>query len=149
MSKTTATLNDLIEVLNDGATFYRDAAETVEDGTYENLFRRMAACKQEISTDLKAEVAARGDSPASGGTVLGALRQVYTDVRAGMSEQPEKQFVAQLEESEDRILEAFREALFESDRAEVRAIAQKHMPTVNRMHEEMRTLKQHLQARAS
>ncbi|HET6604878.1 MAG TPA: PA2169 family four-helix-bundle protein [Xanthomonadaceae bacterium] len=148
MSKTTASLNELIDVLNDGASFYREAAESVEDGTYENLFRRMAASKQEICTDLKAEVSARGDTPATGGTVLGSLRQVYTDMRAGLSDKPEKRFVSQLEESEDRIVEAFREAVYESDRPEVRAIAQKHMPTVNRMHQEMSSLKHRLQAQS-
>lgn len=148
MSQTTHTLNDLLQVLNDSAGFYDDAAEAVGDSVYRTLFARMSENKRAIAEDLRAEVAARGDAPATGGTVGGALRQAWTELRARVGSQPELGFVTQLEESEDAVIRAFREAVLESDRAEVRAIAQKHMADINRMHEEIRNLKHRLQKAA-
>lgn len=147
MGETTSSLNELLQVLNDSVGFYDDAAEKVGDSIYQSLFRRMAANKRAIAEDLRAEIAARGDAPA-GGSVRGSLRQGWTDLLARLSGEPELRFVSQLEESEDAVIRAFREAVLDSDRAEVRAIAQKHMAEINRMHEEIRNLKHRLQKAA-
>lgn len=146
MSKTTTSLNELIEVLNDGVKFYSDAAVTTTNSSYKNLFQRMASTKRAIAADLKAEVAYHGETPVDGGTVTGSLRQAYTDLRASLSENPDAQYITQLEESEDRILHAFQDALTISDKAEVRQIAQNYLPDIKRMHNEMHDLKQDLQS---
>ena len=148
MSTTTDALNELLEVLNDSAAFYEDAAARVGDATYQSLFRRMGANKRAIAQDLRAEISARGGAPAEAGSTGGRLRQAWTDMRARLSAHPELQFVSQLEEAEDAVIRAFREAVLESERAEVRAVAQKHMAEVNRMHEEIRNLKHRLQKAA-
>lgn len=146
MSKTTSTLNELIEVLNDGVSFYEDASTSVDNPSYKSLFTRMASTKRSIATDLKAQVALHGETPASGGTIAGALRKGYTDLRASMSKHGDATYISQLEETEDRILHAFQDALTSSDRAEVRQIAQNYLPDVRRMHDEMRALKQQVKA---
>ena len=148
MSETTRSLNELLQVLNDSAGFYDEAADAIGDPVYQSLFRRMAQNKRAIADDLRVEIAARGDAPASGGTVGGSLRQGWAELRARLASKPELRFVSQLEESEDAVIRAFREAVLESDRAEVRAIAQKHMADINRMHEEIRNLKHRLQKAA-
>jgi uncharacterized protein (TIGR02284 family) len=141
MTQTTTSLNELIEVLNDGVKFYDDAAGTTKNETYRQLFQRMASTKRSIAADLKAEVSHQGETPADGGTVAGTLRQAYTDLRAKMSDNPDAKYISQLEESEDRILHAFQDALTSSDKAQVRQIAQNYLPDVRRMHDEMRSLK--------
>ena len=148
MSQTTDALNDLLEVLEDSASFYDDAAGRIGDSIYQSLFRRMSSNKRAIAADLRQEIAARGDAPHTGGSIAGSMRQGWADLRAKMSGNPELHFVSQLEESEDTVIRRFREAVLESDRAEVRAIAQKHMAEVNRMHEEIRNLKHRLQKAA-
>lgn len=140
MTQTTA-LNELIEVLNDGVKFYDDAAGTTSNETYRQLFQRMASTKRSIVADLKSEVSQQGETPADGGTIAGSLRQAYTDLRAKMSDNPDAKYIGQLEESEDRILHAFQEALTTSDKAQVRQIAQNYLPDIRRMHDEMRDLK--------
>lgn len=145
MTQTTNQLNELIDVLTDGVKFYDDAAKTV-DGPHQALFQRMASTKRSIVSDLRAEVAYHGESPSDGGTVAGSLRQAYTDLRARLSNKPDEKYIAQLEETEDRILKAFTDALTTSDRAEVRQVAQNYLPDVKRMHDEMRTLKQQQKA---
>jgi uncharacterized protein (TIGR02284 family) len=148
MTQTTASLNELIEVLNDGVKFYDDAAGSARHETYRQLFQRMASTKRAIATDLKAEVAHQGEKPAEGGTVAGTLRQAYTDLSAKLSDNPDAKYISQLEESEDRILHAFQDALTTSDKAQVRQIAQNYLPDIRRMHDEMRNLKQQVKSAA-
>jgi uncharacterized protein (TIGR02284 family) len=146
MSKTTADINELIEVLNDGVSFYDDAATWTDNAAYRQVFLRMARSKRAIVTDLKAHVSQHGESPADGGTIAGALRKTYTDVRARMSSDPDAQYIDHLEETEDRILQAFQDGLTTAESAEVRQIAQQYLPDVRRMHHEMRSLKQQVKA---
>lgn len=146
MSTTTTSLNELIAVLNDGVKFYADAAGSTDNETYRNLFQRMASTKRAIAADLKAEVAYHGEQPADGGTVSGSLRQAYADLRASLSDNPDAHYISQLEDSEDRILDAFKDALTISDKAEVRQIAQNYLPDIKRMHSEMRELKQQVES---
>ena len=140
MSQTTAQLNELIDVLTDGVKFHEEAARSI-DGPYQALFQRLASTKRAILSDLRAEVAYHGEMPAEGGTIAGSLRQAYTELRAKVSDKPDVKYISQLEETEDRILRAFTDALTTSERAEVRQIAQNYLPDIRRMHDEMRTLK--------
>lgn len=146
MTSTSSNLNELIEVLNDGVSFYEDAANATESERYTSLFRRMASTKRAICADLKAEVAYEGDTPSDSGTVAGAMRKTYTELRATLSKRPDQKYIDQLEASEDRILAAFRDALTSSENAKVRNIAQNYLPDISRMHAEMRDLKQQLKA---
>lgn len=146
MSKTTSKLNDLIELLNDGENFYTEAAAKVKLPAYKNLFLRMATLKRTVATDLASHVTAHGGTVASGGTVFGSLHKMYADVRASMAKESETVYVAQLEQAEDRILEAFRNELNDAENLEVRRIAERHYPELKRAHDEMRDLKHRLAA---
>lgn len=137
----TATLNDLIEVLNDGKTFYTEASDKVRPDLAD-LFRRMARTKAAIAGDLGGLVASAGEKPADGGTFVGAIRKFYADVRSSLSSTQDATYVAQLEEFEDRILDAFRKVVENSDDSATRAIAQRHLPQITRDHDDMRALKQ-------
>lgn len=137
----TATLNDLIEVLNDGKTFYLDAADKVRPDLAD-LFRRMARTKAAIAGDLGGLVASAGEKPSDGGTFAGAMRKLYADMRSSLSSAQDATYVAQLEEFEDRILDSFRKVVENSDDAATRAIAQRHLPQITRDHDDMRALKQ-------
>jgi len=143
---TTSTLKELIELLHDGESFYTDAASKVKIPAYANLFLRLARTKGSIARDLAVHVAAQGETAPEGGTVFGALRKFYTDIRASIGTDAESVYVGQLEQTEDRILEAFRKEVTTSDNAEIRLIAERYYPEVKRAHDEMRELKQRLAA---
>lgn len=138
-------LNDLIEVLIDGKKFYEEAAPEVRPDLRQ-LFTRMANTKGAIVADLQRQVAATGKEPADSGTMSGALRKFYAEVRTAMASNENDEYVSQLEEFEDRILEAFRDASTKDDDMEVRAIAQRHMAQVKKDHDDMRALKRAAQA---
>lgn len=141
MNTDTNALNDMIEVLNDGRTFYQEAAKQVERADLSTLFDRMANTKGAIASDLRTAVVAYGATPAEGGTFAGTLRKAYGEMRANLSNHKDYQYVVQLEEVEDRILHAFQEAVATVDDQVVRNIAERYMPEVKRDHDEMKTLK--------
>jgi uncharacterized protein (TIGR02284 family) len=141
MSTDTATLNDMIEVLNDGKKFYQEASGEVDRSDLKTLFNRMARTKEAIANDLRTAVVANGVKPAEGGSFAGSLRKAYAEARTKLSTDKDYQYVAQLEQFEDRILSAFKNAASNSDDQGVRTIAHRYMPEVTRDHNEMRTLK--------
>ena len=98
----------------------------------------------EVEDDNGVKVAANQSEPASGGTMLGKLRQFYADTRATLAKDEDATYVAQLEEAEDRILHAFEDALESADN-DVRVLLAVEMPKVRACHDRMRALKQNMQ----
>jgi len=146
MTKTTSALKELIELLHDGEKFYTDAAAKVSSSVYGELFQRMAQTKRSIANDLAVHVSARGESPPDGGTVFGSLRQTYADVAASLGRDKESVYISQLEQTEDRLLEAFQKELTTNDNPEVRRIVERYYPEVKRAHDEMAQLKARIAA---
>ena len=136
-----ATLNELIEVLEDGKKFYQEAASRVSRSDLRALFQCLATTKAAIESDLRTAVMARGEQPATTGSFAGAMQKAYAEMQARLSSDKNHAYVAQLEQFEDRILHAFQHAAQESDDAEVRTIAQRYMLQVSHDHDRMRDLK--------
>lgn len=140
--RTQHTLNDLIEIARDGADFYTEAAEKISNAELSALFRQMAGHKREIVGALSAAVVSSGGTPAEHGTMVGSMHQMYGKLRAAFGDTTHA-YVAELEESEDRLLHAFEDALEDNDTpAEARAAAQQLMPRVRECHDIMRNRKQ-------
>jgi len=146
MSTGTATLKELVEVLNDGKKFYEEAGKKVDLPELKQLFGRMAKDKASIAADLKASIVSSGEKAPAGGTLGGALRKGLGEIRASLSHSPNTAYVDQLEAFEDRIVSAFRDAAKESDSPVVRELATTYMSNVLRDHNEMSALKHRLDA---
>jgi len=136
------TLNDLIEILRDGQTFYDDASTKISDPTLKALFRDASTTRYALISDLSAEVKTEGRTPSASGTLAGSVRENYADVLASMSSDKETTYVKQLEAAEDRLLHAFKDALKDTESARVRQILSLHLPKVQKMHDTMRAQKQ-------
>ncbi|WP_101926948.1 MULTISPECIES: PA2169 family four-helix-bundle protein [Luteimonas] len=140
-NKTTHTLNDLISIARDGKDFYEEAAQKVEDTELRTLFARIATVKTRIVSDLSAAVQAAGGTPETSGTMVGSMQQMYGKIRATFGDK-EYGYVAELEESEDRLLEAFDEAARDSDTPPAaRDVVVRLMPEVRECHDVMRARK--------
>ena len=140
-SKIEHSLNDLIEIARDGKDFYEEAAGKVKDAELSALFTRIAAVKARIVTSLSSAVAASGGKPAEHGTMVGSMQQFYGKVRAAFGD-TQYGYVAELEESEDRLLAAFRDTLNDPElpvttRQEVSQL----LPEVQECHSVMRARK--------
>ncbi len=139
-------LNDLIEIARDGSEFYIEAADKVKDPELSSLFTQMATHKRDIVAGLSADVAATGGKPAEHGTMVGSMHQVYGKVRAALGD-TNYAYVSELEESEDRLLGAFKDTIADRDTpAAARMVAEQYMPRVLECHNIMRNRKQAIQA---
>ena len=141
MTNTATTLNGLVEALNDGIDFYEHAARQTTNTRYQDLFLKMARLKSLIAADLKAEVAHEGKEPDQDGTWLGSVRKGYADLKATVTKDSDAAYIASLEEQEDRVLHAFRDALDSQQPPKVRELATRYLPEVQQMHDRMRELK--------
>ncbi|WP_417660740.1 PA2169 family four-helix-bundle protein [Pseudomonas sp.] len=144
MSTKTAQLNELIEITRDGKRFYEHAITEVKDVRLQTMFRDLSTVKTQIIEALAVKVAANDKTPATGGTMMGKMREVYADARATLSSDEEATYVSQLEEAEDRILHAFEDALEDAE-PDVKALLAVEMPKVRACHDRMRNLKQSMQ----
>lgn len=140
-TKISHSLNDLIAIARDGQDFYTEASKKVEDTELSALFSRIAGVKQNIVIALSTEVKAAGGEPAQHGTVVGSMQEFYGKVRATLGDK-QYGYVAELEESEDRLLKAFTQAVSDKDLpAAAREAAQRLLPDVRECHNVMRERK--------
>ncbi|MFC6841732.1 PA2169 family four-helix-bundle protein [Xanthomonas theicola] len=140
-SKTAHSLNDLIAISRDGKQFYEEAAQKVGDTELSALFLRIAGVKSDIVSSLSAVVQAAGGTPDEHGTLVGSMQQMYGKVRAALGD-TKYGYVAELEESEDRLLKAFNETIADSDTpVAARDAATRLLPEVRSCHDVMRTRK--------
>lgn len=145
----TATLNELIEVLNDGKSFYEEASRAAHvHADLAAVFQRMAKTKAAIAADLASTVLSRGEEPAKSGSFSGSIRTMYAELRTSLASNEETAYIVQLEEFEDRILHAFQKAVEKSDDVGVREIARRYLPEVTRDHNDMRAMKKIKQAQS-
>ncbi|MDQ3204935.1 MAG: PA2169 family four-helix-bundle protein [Pseudomonadota bacterium] len=139
--KTAHTLNDLLAITRDGQAFYEEAAQKVDDTELRALFTRIGAVKAQLATELSGAVAAAGGTPDTDGTMRGNMQKMYGTVRAKLGDK-EYSYVAELEESEDRLLEAFDDAIKDDDTPmEARTVLTRLMPDVRQCHDTMRARK--------
>lgn len=143
MTAVTAALGELVEILNDGIEFYRSASEKVSDPQLSDMFLRMSVLKQSIATDLNAEITHGGAPRCDEGSFLGPIRKAYAEVLASLSDENATRYISELEQHEDRLIAAFREAVLGDPSARVRDLALMFYPDVEKMHADMRRLKNH------
>ncbi len=145
-NKTANTLNDLISIARDGKEFYEEAAQKVDDAELKTLFARIATTKAQIVGELSAAVQAAGGKPEDSGTMVGSMQQMYGKIRAALGD-TEYGYVAELEESEDRLLEAFDEAARDADTPPAaRDVVVRLLPEVRSCHDVMRARKHAMKA---
>jgi uncharacterized protein (TIGR02284 family) len=138
-------LRDLLSVLRDGVMFYAEAGERAEDAGHRELFAQIAAQKRAAARSIE-KLLAPPERP-SDGTWSGKIRECYTRVRAQLSSDKDAVFVKELEAAEDRIIEEFRHCLSAVSDPETRRVLEQHYPVALASHEQMRQLKQAVEAK--
>lgn len=143
------TLNDLIEITRDSATFYNDAAKAVPNPALKSLFGEMASSKQGLVGAMSKEVRMEGATPATSGTVRGVWDKLYGEVRSQFGD-ANYGYVSQLEATEDRLMKAFHEVVADNDvPTSVKQTVTHYLPTIRSHHDMMRDRKWSMQASAS
>jgi uncharacterized protein (TIGR02284 family) len=144
----TDVLQELVQIARDSKSFYESAAKEVDDTNLKLDFQRMAEIKGELITQLSRHISARGEAPETSGTFAGTLRKGYGELLAHMrgKKGAAKTYTAQLEETEDRLLKHYEEALRDVSSPEVREVLSAQLPKLRQCHDEMKRLKLKLAA---
>ena len=135
-------VSDIIQVLNSGIDFYRDAKDKVDDQQLEQFFDRMLSARRLVKEQLQ-PFAVQDDGKREEGSALSVeARKVYTKVIGAISSDKAHTYISQLEEVEDKTLEEIRSALTENQRPQYESALLQSLATMQECHDEMRALKQ-------
>ena len=140
MNLSTTRLNELIEITRDGQHFYQHAMTEVKDVELQHMFRDLAQAKTHIIQALSVKVAASDEQPAQNRTLAGRMRELYADTKARMGD-PDAVYIEQLAEVEERIVDAFEDAL-NSAEPDVRALLAIELPKLRACHSRMRQIRE-------
>lgn len=137
MTHTNEVLNDLASATRDGKSFYEMASFEVADPELKALFTRIAKVKGDIAEGLATEIFASGERPVYDRSFDEEIARNYVEVRALLGDK-DYTYVAQLENSEDKLLQAFDSAISDSRTSEhARGVISRFLPEVRSCHKIM------------
>lgn len=109
--KDTDDIKDLIQVLNSGVKFYRDAKQDVKDSTLITVFNDVIVSHEKCAQKLQPLVIAEDGKAETGSSWSVGLRELYTKATANMRSDKDLGYISQLEEVEDKLLAKCNEAI--------------------------------------
>ncbi len=110
--ETIESLRDLVQGINDSASFLMEAADMIEgDELVANTLRSIADDRRGIGYTIGGYIALRDEEPAEEGTWLGGLRKTWASFRAGINAGDPTVVLIEAERAEDAILNKFKEIL--------------------------------------
>lgn len=134
-------VSDIIQVLNSGIEFYRDAKDKIEDQRLLRFFDRMVNARRVVKEQLQPFAVQEEGKREEGSAFSVEARKVYTKVIGAMSSDKDHTYISQLEEVEDKTLDEFRAALKEQQSPQYEAALLQSMAMMQECHDEMRALK--------
>ena len=133
-------LNEVLAVLRDGAKFYAQAAQRVDQPDLRAVFLEIAALKEKQAIDLSTSVTVRGEEPNKDGTLAGASRRLFTQILGSIGS-TDPSYIGQLKEHEERLLSTFDRCLAEEDISDgTKQLLEKHRPDSKFLHDQMDAL---------
>lgn len=132
---------DIIKVMNSGIEFYHEAKDKIDSPEYTSFFNRMIDAKESAVFELqKFAVVEKGDLE-TGSDTLTQARKVYTNLVDKIStESTAANYVDQLEEVEDKVLEEIDDALNKDQAPDCEATLMRIKTRMKECHDEMRML---------
>jgi uncharacterized protein (TIGR02284 family) len=137
----TAVLNDLVETSKDGERGFRKAAEDAHDTQLRALFVSRAEDCTRGARELQDVVQQLGGKPATGGTVSGALRRGWNDVKSAVAGRSDYEILAECEKGEDVAKKHYSDALEKDLPADVRMVVDRQFQGVIQNHDRIRDLR--------
>jgi uncharacterized protein (TIGR02284 family) len=137
----TAVLNDLVETSKDGERGFRKAAEDAHDTQLRALFVSRAEDCTRGARELQDVVQQLGGKPETGGTVSGALRRGWNDVKSAVAGRSDYEILAECEKGEDVAKKHYSDALEKDLPADVRMVVDRQFQGVIQNHDRIRDLR--------
>jgi uncharacterized protein (TIGR02284 family) len=135
-------VTDIVQVLNSGIDFYRDAKDKVDDQQLAQFFDRMLNARRMIKERLQPFAMQQEGEPETGSALSVEARKVYTKVIGALSSDKEHTYISQLEEVEDKTLDEIKAALKDNQPPQCEAALLQSLATMQQCHDEMLSLKQ-------
>jgi uncharacterized protein (TIGR02284 family) len=151
MSTTTrsiaSVLNSLIETCKDGQEGFRSAAENVKSADFKSLFSELSMQRQQFAGELQRLVLSLGEKAETSGSLGGALRRGWMDLKAAITSGDEHAILVECERAEDAAVAEYREALDHDDLPDnVRSIIRQQFMGVQAAHDRVRDLRDRFQS---
>ncbi|MEQ5842633.1 PA2169 family four-helix-bundle protein [Paraburkholderia acidicola] len=134
-------LNDLVETSKDGERGFRKAAEDAHDAQLKTLFVDRADDCASGARELQDVVLKLGGKPESGGSVGGALRRGWVDVKSAVGGRSDHAILADCEKGEDVAKKQYGDALESELPADVRTVVERQFQGVLQTHDRIRDLR--------
>lgn len=134
-------LNGLIAVCNDGRSGFEQAAEGVDRADLNTLFREYAYRRSQFAGELQTLVQTLGGDPEESGSLTGALRRGWMNIKSVVTGKDEAAILNECERGEDSAKNAYEE-IQENDLPDyVREVIQNQYAEVVAAHEKIRNLR--------
>lgn len=114
-------LNDAIVAAFEAADGHEAAAEVIEDAGVADLLRSFAGARRAAAEELGEHLRALGDLPKVPDSDLETLRDLLSQIKAGLSPDGAQSLLADRAYAEQRVVETARAALALEDRPAARA----------------------------
>jgi len=138
-------LNSLIETALDSADGYRKAAEKADNPRFKSLFETRARKREQLCSELKAEVRTFGGEPKDDGSMLAAAHRSFLDLKDKVTGSDEKAVIDEVERGEDFIRDKFEKAARDADLPpEAKQVVDRAYTSVKADHDEISALKDQL-----
>lgn len=140
-------LNSLIKTTLDSVKGFKDAAEDVNAGTYQNLFSQFASERSRVASDLQAEVRRLGGNPEDDSSFLAAAHRAFMNLKEMISSRDDQAVIEEVERGEDYIKGKFAEALGDTELSPAtRSVIQQAYTSVRAGHDRVSALKHRTQS---
>ena len=138
-----STLNDLIEINRDAQKGFQDAAEKIKAHDIKTLCVEQSLARAHFVGELQTLVHTLGDEPENSGTVAGALRRGWMDLKAALGG-GDHAIVVVIESGEDHAVSLYRKALATHLPADVNEIVERQCNSVQQAHDRIKALRDFL-----
>ncbi len=135
---------NLIEILEDGAKGFSDAAEKLRDSNRADLapmFDRFAMQRARFSSELEQMAARYGDDIDEDGSVKATIHRMWMSVKDTLSGSDPDGVLDAAEQGEDYAVKVFEEALEQDISPDLRTTVQRQYADVKAAHDEVSTLR--------
>lgn len=109
--ETIAKLQELIQINIDSRDGFRSAAEKTEDLSIRSFFEKMVDERTAQANELARYVSFNGEEPDRSGSFAAGVHRTWMAIRDGLAGDDDYPVLAEAERGEDRIKEAYEDAL--------------------------------------
>ena len=138
MAETNEAVKTVIQVLNDGATGFKDIGEHMTSANLKAFFEKESQTRAKFASELEA---ASGIESNTGGTVAGAVHRTWGNLKANLGG-GDHTLLETAEQGEDAAKKAYKEALEDSSvTGPVRSLLQQQQTNIQASHDQVKAFR--------